>query len=35
MTALLITGVVLIGLGAVAWYYVGSDIIRYIRINNM
>jgi hypothetical protein len=34
-TALLITGAVVIGLGLLAWTYLGPDIKRYIRIRNM
>ncbi len=33
--ALLITGVVVIGLGFLAWTYLGPDLRRYIKIHNM
>jgi hypothetical protein len=31
----LMTGLVVVGLGALAWYYIGADLRRYIRIHNM
>jgi hypothetical protein len=33
--ALLITGAVVIGLGFLAWTYLGPDLKRYIKIHNM
>jgi purine-cytosine permease-like protein len=33
--ALLITGAVVIGLGFLAWTYLGADLKRYIKIYNM
>jgi hypothetical protein len=35
MWTLLIAGVVVVGLGGLSWHYVGSDLLRYIRIHNM
>jgi hypothetical protein len=32
---LLVAGLAAVGLGIVAWHYVGADIKRYIRISNM
>ena len=32
---MVLTGIVLIGLGVVAWTYLGSDIRRHIRICTM
>jgi hypothetical protein len=32
---LMIAGLIALGLGALAWYYVGHDVKRYIRIRNM
>jgi hypothetical protein len=32
---LLIGGLALLGLGAVAWYYLGPDLRRYLKIRNM
>jgi len=34
-TALLITGVVVVGLGLLAWNYLGPDLKRYVKIQNM
>jgi hypothetical protein len=34
-TALLVTGAVVIGLGLLAWSYLGPDLRRYIKIHNM
>lgn len=34
-TGLLIAGVVVVGLGLLAWSYVGADLRRYIKINSM
>jgi hypothetical protein len=33
--ALLITGAVVIGLGFLAWTYLGADLKRYMKIQNM
>jgi hypothetical protein len=32
---LLTTGLVLLGLGALAWYYLGPDLRRYLKIKSM
>jgi hypothetical protein len=32
---MLITGVVVVGLGILAWSYLGPDLRRYIKIHNM
>ena len=32
---LLLAGLVVVGLGALAWYYIGPDVIRYQKIRNM
>ena len=32
---LLVTGLVVVGLGAMAWNYLGPDLRRYIKISNM
>jgi hypothetical protein len=32
---LTVTGLALIGLGALALYYLGPDLIRYMKIRNM
>jgi hypothetical protein len=32
---LLFAGLVVLGLGCLAWYYVGPDVWRYMRIRNM
>jgi hypothetical protein len=32
---LLTTGIVLLGLGALAWYYLGPDLRRYLKIKSM
>jgi len=34
-TALLITGAVIIGLGFLAWTYLGPDLKRYMKIHSM
>jgi hypothetical protein len=34
-TALLITGAVIIGLGFLAWTYLGPDLKRYMKIQSM
>ena len=31
----LLTGLVLAGLGALAWYYLGPDLRRYMKIKSM
>jgi hypothetical protein len=33
--SLLVTGLVVVGLGLMAWNYLGPDIRRYLRIRNM
>jgi hypothetical protein len=30
-----LAGLVVVGLGALAWYYIGPDVIRYQKIRNM
>lgn len=32
---LLVTGLVMVGLGVLAWRYIGPDLRRYIKISNM
>jgi hypothetical protein len=32
---LLVTGAVVVGLGLLAWYYVGPDLRRYLKIHSM
>ena len=34
-TGLMITGVVVIGLGLIAWSYLGPDLKRYMKIHSM
>jgi hypothetical protein len=34
-SGLVIGGLALIGLGALAWYYLGPDLRRYMKIRNM
>ena len=31
----LVTGLVVVGLGALAWYYLGPDLRRYLKIERM
>lgn len=31
----LVAGLVVAGLGALAWYYLGPDLRRYLKIRNM
>jgi hypothetical protein len=31
----LLAGAVAVGLGALAWYYLGPDLCRYLKIRNM
>jgi hypothetical protein len=31
----LITGLTVLGLGALAWYYLGPDLRRYLKIRSM
>jgi hypothetical protein len=33
--ALLVTGLVVVGIGALAWYYLGPDLKRYMKIQSM
>jgi hypothetical protein len=33
--ALWVTGLTALGLGALAWYYLGPDLIRYLKIRQM
>jgi hypothetical protein len=30
-----LTGLAVVGLGALAWYYLGPDLRRYLKIRNM
>jgi hypothetical protein len=34
-TGWLIAGLVAVGLGALAWYYLGPDLRRYLKIERM
>lgn len=34
-TAILLTGLALIGIGALAWHYLGPDLRRYMKIRSM
>jgi hypothetical protein len=34
-TGWLLVGAVAVGLGALAWYYLGPDVRRYMKIRNM
>jgi hypothetical protein len=34
-TGLLIGGLVAAGLGVLAWYYFGPDLVRYMKIRNI
>lgn len=34
-TGWLIAGLAVVGLGALAWYYLGPDLKRYMKIRNM
>lgn len=34
-SGLLLAGLVAVGLGALAWYYLGPDLKRYMKIRNM
>jgi hypothetical protein len=34
-SGLLLTGLVVVGLGALAWYVIGPDIKRYMKIRSM
>jgi hypothetical protein len=34
-SGLLITGLAIVGLGALAWFYLGKDVMRYIRMETM
>jgi hypothetical protein len=33
--AFLVTGLVVVGLGLMAWQYLGPDLRRYLKISNM
>jgi hypothetical protein len=35
LPGLLVTGLVVAGLGALAWYYLGPDVRRYLKIRSM
>jgi hypothetical protein len=32
---LLLAGAAAVGLGVLAWYYLGPDLVRYMKIRNM
>ena len=34
-SGMLLAGLALVGVGALAWYYLGPDLIRYMKIRNM
>ncbi len=34
-SSVLLTGLVVVGLGALAWYYLGPDLRRYLKIRSM
>jgi hypothetical protein len=34
-SSLLVTGLVVAGAAALAWYYLGPDLIRYMKIRSM
>jgi hypothetical protein len=34
-SGMLLAGLAVVGLGALAWYYLGPDLMRYIRIETM
>jgi hypothetical protein len=34
-SGLLLGTIAVVGLGALAWYYVGPDLVRYMKIRNM
>ncbi len=34
-SGLLLTGLAVLGLGALAWYFLGPDLRRYLKIHNM
>lgn len=34
-TGWLLAGLAVVGLGALAWYYLGPDLKRYLKIRNM
>jgi hypothetical protein len=34
-TGLLVTGLVALGVGALAWFYLGPELRRYMNIRNM
>jgi hypothetical protein len=34
-TTLLLAGLAVVGLGALAWFYLGDDVRRYIRMETM
>ena len=33
--SLLVPGLALVGLGALLWWWIGPDVIRYMKIRNM
>jgi hypothetical protein len=34
-SGMLLAGLAVVGIGALAWYYLGPDLIRYMKIRNM
>ncbi len=34
-SALLLTGLAVVAVGALAWYYLGPDLVRYMKIRSM
>jgi hypothetical protein len=34
-SGMLLAGLALVGVGALAWYYLGPDLIRYMKIRSM
>lgn len=34
-SSLLLTGLAVVAVGALAWYYLGPDLVRYMKIRNM
>lgn len=35
LSPLLVTGLAVVGLGALAWYYLGPDLQRYMKLRDM
>lgn len=34
-SSLLLTGLAVVAVGALAWYYLGPDLVRYMKIRSM